>query len=694
MSSPRGASSSASSSENSLYGLLQLPPTASAAEVRSAYRRLSRVIHPDKHVDASSKKAATDAFARIKEAYEILGDTRLRSIYDAFGLDAARSAASPGNEVVPFEEFGRREGGGGSGGVGGGGRASEGWGSDPYFTVSNSLEPQVDCTGLVAALEDGFWDNGSGLAVLSQVVLGTQATAYVGGDMSLGVQYSLMNRPRAGGVSGTGMGYADFPAGRLRSSGARGLVSAGEMAVTARKAVGEHGSADAAIFLPLDARNGITLTAKASRSLSDRMNSALDATWSARDQGLTLALSFSRHLHQRGTANISWAAGAVPGVSFSYRREAYNEFTDTETKGGGEDGNGKKRERDLFGEASDEEGEECAGGKEEWRNSRFWLQKNEIFPVAALVSQLRPLAIIVSPHVWRPVGYKLSLQVAGTSPSIGVHLRRPIGELAPFFSKSEPSGAGGPQVELRTHVGTSGWEVEAGGGERIVAGDIAWSSTIVVGTHGLMFRIKMQRSGHSFTLPIVLVSSTTDARTATIAAISMSAVVTAVQSLIVKPWRDAAEAEERESAKRVRESSMNQAKSDAEASRELMTRVVEGSVQRESEVAAGGLIIVRAIYGLRRVVAGVSQAEPSFAGREIECEATEVGDCVQMLVEDSRVQMVSATKSTILGFWDPTAMGDEDKALRIWYTFRGAIHDCTVSDWEPLELPLSVHRIS
>jgi Domain of unknown function (DUF3395) len=236
--------------------------------------------------------------------------------------------------------------------------------------------------------------------------------------------------------------------------------------------------------------------------------------------------------------------------------------------------------------------------------------------------------------------------------------------------------------------------VEAGGGRRYVAVDTFWSTSVAIGTHGVMLRLKVHRSGHRFQLPIVLVSTTADARTATIAAIGMSALVSAVQILIVKPWQDAAEAEAREEAKRARSAAMNQAKGEAEASRELMRRVVQGSVEREGAAISGGLLVVRGLYGLRKVVAAASVDGESFAGREIACECEEVGECVQMLVEDSRVQIISATKSTILGFWDPTALGDEDKALRVWYRFRGQMHDCIVADWEPLEIPQSTHRVA
>ncbi len=61
------------------YAILGVPPTASQAEIRDAYRRLVRHYHPDLNPERE------DAEARIKElneAYEVLGDPARRARYD------------------------------------------------------------------------------------------------------------------------------------------------------------------------------------------------------------------------------------------------------------------------------------------------------------------------------------------------------------------------------------------------------------------------------------------------------------------------------------------------------------------------------------------------------------------------------------------------------------------------------------
>ncbi|GIL44121.1 hypothetical protein Vafri_1655 [Volvox africanus] len=69
---------------HTLYGLLGIKRSATPAEVRAAYRTAARQLHPD----TNASPAAQEDFQRIKAAYEILGDSRLRKLYDNVGLKA------------------------------------------------------------------------------------------------------------------------------------------------------------------------------------------------------------------------------------------------------------------------------------------------------------------------------------------------------------------------------------------------------------------------------------------------------------------------------------------------------------------------------------------------------------------------------------------------------------------------------
>ena len=64
------------------YKLLDLPKTATEAEIKKAYRRLAMKHHPDRNPDDPS---AEHKFKECKEAYEVLTDPQKRSVYDQFG---------------------------------------------------------------------------------------------------------------------------------------------------------------------------------------------------------------------------------------------------------------------------------------------------------------------------------------------------------------------------------------------------------------------------------------------------------------------------------------------------------------------------------------------------------------------------------------------------------------------------------
>ncbi|XP_062010793.1 chaperone protein dnaJ 11, chloroplastic [Rosa rugosa] len=65
----------------SLYEILGIPAAASCHEIKTAYRRLARVCHPD--VAAMERKdSSADEFMRIHDAYSTLSDPEKRAEYD------------------------------------------------------------------------------------------------------------------------------------------------------------------------------------------------------------------------------------------------------------------------------------------------------------------------------------------------------------------------------------------------------------------------------------------------------------------------------------------------------------------------------------------------------------------------------------------------------------------------------------
>ena len=97
------------------YEVLGVPRTATAEEVKKAYRKLAVKFHPDKNPNDAH---AEEKFKELGEAYDVLIDPDKRAAYDRFGHAAfAQETAGRGGFHDPFDIFREVFGGGGAGAI-------------------------------------------------------------------------------------------------------------------------------------------------------------------------------------------------------------------------------------------------------------------------------------------------------------------------------------------------------------------------------------------------------------------------------------------------------------------------------------------------------------------------------------------------------------------------------------------------
>jgi curved DNA-binding protein len=70
------------------YATLGVSRTASAEEIKKAYRKLAKKLHPD--VNPGDKKAE-ERFKEVSSAFDVVGDPKRRALYDEFGEVSTRS---------------------------------------------------------------------------------------------------------------------------------------------------------------------------------------------------------------------------------------------------------------------------------------------------------------------------------------------------------------------------------------------------------------------------------------------------------------------------------------------------------------------------------------------------------------------------------------------------------------------------
>lgn len=87
-------------SKRDYYELLGVPRDASEADIKKAFRRMARELHPDVNQDDPTAEAR---FKEVAEAYEVLSNAEQRELYDRYGHEGVNGRTGP--DMSDFSSF-------------------------------------------------------------------------------------------------------------------------------------------------------------------------------------------------------------------------------------------------------------------------------------------------------------------------------------------------------------------------------------------------------------------------------------------------------------------------------------------------------------------------------------------------------------------------------------------------------------
>jgi DnaJ-class molecular chaperone len=168
------------------YDVLGVAKSASAGEVKKAFRRLAKKHHPDQNKNDPKAQAK---FAEVNTAYEILGDEKKRAEFDRGEIDAEGKPRHPGFDGFPG---GFRRSGGGAG-------QSEHFefhfgGGNPFGRGGRANTANIDPSDFLADLFGGL---GGGAGARAQTRAGATPR---GSDVTVTTEVPLVDAVKGGRV--------------------------------------------------------------------------------------------------------------------------------------------------------------------------------------------------------------------------------------------------------------------------------------------------------------------------------------------------------------------------------------------------------------------------------------------------------------------------------------------------------------
>ena len=207
---------------------------------------------------------------------------------------------------------------------------------------------------------------------------------------------------------------------------------------------------------------------------------------------------------------------------------------------------------------------------------------------------------------------------------------------------------------------------------------------MVVGTTGVICKLKLTRASQTYLLPIHLSDEVMLQPVFYGTVVPMVAWFT-FKKLILDPLEESRKQEEKKKQKEALREKVLAARKEAEASLSLMEERYN-RIKSEEETK-DGLLIEKCLYGLLATPEGNLKSD-----LEVCDEVIDITKPVQCNVENSRLILWEGSKCSLPGVWDPCP-GDQDKWILIKYSYKGLSHQLFTAEQEPIKLPKTSHKL-
>nr|VZI39925.1 unnamed protein product [Spirometra erinaceieuropaei] len=629
-----------------LYAVLGVAKDASEADIRAAYRRLSRFLHPDKHVASAETNClpedgggsailadAEAAFGRLTTAYNILCDPHKRAIYDQYGFTGLRmqgwelavrdkSAAELRLEYLLLKAKAKEED------------------QKRFLQAESEFSAGVDLTDVFDRyLKDPPQERvGLPSIYVNEVYLSQSITVCrtLWHTVSLAGQVAARNGVGAGTLIGVW---------QRRLSSKTPLVGAGN--VETLVSCGRGG-------------RGLGVGVKLFKDLHDRLSGFV---------GLEVA-----QMRSRRSSSLALLPGASLGFTFQIAPRIYSRLQYAINLNGG-------------------------------LSSEVWWTSERGERSCRLHCRLSNLGeLFLTTRFESTVGWAW-LNPFQPPTTVGSE-RYPGRDKCPEWVDPADEEEGGDLLAAQNRgrvsvsLGCNSYDLlEARLGVNCILSELTRLSGEISASwmQGVGLKLGLHRGGQSYSLPIRL-SDNRDFAALGYGAIIPVLVFGVVRSLVYDPWMRRQIRRLQEVRRRRLRDQLQQLRGEALATQALMQHASTRSANAEKAVK--GLVIVNGLYGYLRAENPGLPLDPDDGGPM----CLDVTAPLQVAVENHQLRLPPGRWADLQGFYDPCAglmttsagglLPMTRRQLFVAYSFNGLPHEVLVEETQGLAIPMAKHRVS